>query len=119
MPKTKRHRHPTELQRRMPHISDEHGTRRVVALLFGFYRRCENGDCRRSKKCVGKDASCFAVFWPALPEIRKDLFREAIKAQAASAKTIAEVEAVVFPKIMARYTPEQIYEAAAQLAKGG
>jgi hypothetical protein len=47
------------------------------------------------------------------------MFRETVKARIAGAKTADETEAIVFPKIMAHYTPEQIREAAAQAAKEG
>jgi hypothetical protein len=120
MPKTERHCSVIELQRKKPDItSDKHGVPRFVALLFGFYRRCNNGNCRRAKKCVGRDASCFHAFWPDLPEICKNMFREQIKARAAGAKTAEEIEAIVFPKMMAQYTLEEICEAAAQVEKDG
>jgi hypothetical protein len=107
-----------DLQRRMPSITDECGVRRFIALVFGFYARCENRNCRRKSQCVGEGAPCFDAFWWDLPEIRKDLYREAIKARVAGAKTREEIENIVFPKIMAHYTPEQIHEAAAQLENG-
>jgi len=47
------------------------------------------------------------------------MFRETVKARIAGAKTVDETEAIVFPKIMAHYTPEQVREAAAQAAKEG
>jgi hypothetical protein len=102
----------------MPDINEPHATRRFIALVFGFYARCENRHCRRASQCVGEGAPCFDAFWWDLPEIRKDIYREMIKARVAGAKTKEEIENVVFPKIMAHYTPEQIREAAAQLRSG-
>jgi hypothetical protein len=111
-------RHFAELKRKMPNLNDEHGVHRFIALIFGFHKRCRD-ECRRTKKCVGAGAPCFDQFWWDLPEIRKDMFRETVKARIAGAKTADETEAIVFPKIMAHYTPEQIREAAAQAAKEG
>lgn len=107
------------LRRKMPRIDDEFAGRRIIALCFDFYARCKNRGCRRAGQCVGESAECFDAFWPDLPEIRKDLYREMVKARVAGAKTREEIENIAFPRILARYTPEQIHEAAAQLAKGG
>jgi hypothetical protein len=103
MPKLTRQKCLAALQRKMPPITDKHGTRRLIALLFGFCGRCENRHCRRADKCVGEDASCFKAFWPAVPEIEKDLFREMVKARIAGARTAAEIEAVAIGKVMAHY----------------
>lgn len=118
MPKSRRHDRLAALQRKMPPLSDPHGVRRFIALCFGFHAACENRACRRAAQCVGEKAECFDAFWWDLPEIRKDCYREMIKARIAGALTREEIQAVAFARIMAHYTPEQIHEAAAQLAKG-
>ena len=114
----KRHDRLAELKRKMPDIRAEHGAHRFTALVFGFYSRCQNGACRRMKKCVGDGAPCFDAFWWDLPEIQKDIFREMVKARMAGATTAEEIQSVAFAKIMAHYTPEQIREAAAQVTAG-
>ena len=111
MPKHKPH---DALRRKMPDIKAPHGVHRFIALGFKFYERCENRHCRRASQCVGAGAPCFDAFWWDLPEIRKNIYREMVKARVAGAKTAEEVEKIAFAKIMAHYTPEQIYEAAAQ-----
>jgi hypothetical protein len=116
MPKSKRHRRPDTLARKMPDIEAPHGTRRVIAYLFGFCRRCDNVHCRRANKCVGEAAPCFDAYWPDVPEILKDLFREIIRARQAGAVTPEEIQNAAFAKIMAYYTPEQIRAAAANIA---
>jgi hypothetical protein len=112
---TKKHDRPTELRRKMPKITNEHGVRRFIALCFCFYERCENRGCRRAGQCVGDGAPCFDAFWWDLPEIHKDIYREMIKARVAGARTVAEIEDAVFPKIMAMYSREQILAAEADL----
>jgi hypothetical protein len=103
------------LRRKIPNVkTDPHGARRFAALCFAFYERCENRACRRAGQCVGKTALCFDVFWPGLPEIQKDIYREMVKARFDGAKTPEEIEAVAFAKIMTWYTPQEIYAAAAQ-----
>jgi hypothetical protein len=104
-----------ELRRKMPKITDQHGVRRFIALGFRFYERCENRACRRAGQCVGEAAPCFDAFWWDLPEIRKDIYRESVRARMEGAKTAEEIEAAVFPKIMAVYSREQILAAAAAL----
>jgi hypothetical protein len=103
MPKTKRENRLAALQLKMPPITDPHGVRRVIALLFGFHGRCDTVHCRRAKNCVGEAASCFDAFWWDVPEIHKDLFRAMIKARQAGAKTAAEIEAVAIANVMAHY----------------
>ena len=111
----RRHDRLVEMQRKMPKITDEHGVRRFIALCFQFYERCENRACRRAGQCVGEGTPCFDAFWWDLPEIRKDIYREMVKARVAGAKTVEEIEAIVFPKIMAIYSHEEILAAAAEL----
>lgn len=111
----KRHEPLTALQRKMPKITDEHGVRRFIALSFRFYERCDNRGCRRAGQCVGEGAPCFDAFWWDLPAVRKDIFRETIKARVNGAATAEEIEAVVFSKIMATYSQEQVLAAAAEL----
>jgi hypothetical protein len=89
--------------------------RRFIALGFRFYERCENRGCRRAGQCVGEDAPCFDALWWDLPEIRKNIYRESVKARLDGAKTAEEIEAAVSPKIMAMYSPEEIHAAAAAL----
>jgi hypothetical protein len=50
-----------------------------------------------------------------LPEIRKDIYREMVKARVAGARTAEEIQAAAFTKIMAMYSHEQILAAAAEL----
>jgi hypothetical protein len=115
----KRQQRIADLKRNWPDLSDPHGVRRAVALMFGFYRRCGNSGCRRAKKCIGVEASCFDALWPEVPEIQKDLFRAMIEARHAGATTAAEIGALAFAKIMAHYTPEQIMEASAHAGRHG
>jgi hypothetical protein len=112
LPKTKRENRLAALQRKMPPITDPHGVRRLVALLFGFHGCCENVHCRRAKKCLGETASCFDAFWPVVPEIRKDLFREMIKARHAGAKTAAEIEQRAVEAVMRHYSMTESLAAA-------
>lgn len=114
MPKTKRHDRLAELRRKVPKITDEHGVRRVIALLFGFCGRCENDHCRRAKNCVGDGAPCFDAFWWDLPDIQKDLFREMIKARRGGAKTAAEIERRAIEAVMRHYETAEGLAAARQ-----
>jgi hypothetical protein len=108
-----------ELKRNWPKLSDPHGVRRAVALMFNFYSCCGNSGCRRAKKCIGAEAPCFNILWPEVPEIQKDFFRAMIEARRTGATTVAEIEAFAFAKIMAHYTPEQIMEASAHAGRHG
>jgi hypothetical protein len=99
----------------MPKITDESGVRRFIALGFHFYERCENRGCRRAGQCIGEGAPCFDAFWWDLPAIRKDIYREMVKARVNGAKTAQEIEDVAFSRIMKMYSQEQILAAAAEL----
>lgn len=99
-----------QLQQKMPSIDDPCGVRRFVALAFGFHGKCRD-ECRRAQNCVGAGAPCFDAFWPGLPKIRKDIYREMVKARVAGAKTAKEIRDAALTRIMAMYSREEILAA--------
>jgi hypothetical protein len=86
--KTKYLKHPDQItaEQKASHAKDaaeDMASMRFVCTLFRFWRVCTQKSCRRALRCSGDAHTCFARWWPHVPEQVKVQFRAKIKARCA------------------------------------
>ena len=66
--------------RAQPDARDKDATTRRMNNYLAFWAICEQGACKRAKRCAGDAQACFDFIFPQLPERMKAQFRAELKA---------------------------------------
>ncbi len=69
----------------------EDARKRGINNLFGFWRVCGKGRCRRDRTCSHDMHACFERWWPRVPEEEKEFLRGCVIAARDGASAVGDL----------------------------